>query len=99
MGKETPQADFEFSERYDPEDDVYYVTFKTGEPSCVVEYDDILMFEMGLFSKMPTGFRILNFKKNQSMAAKFKVTLNEIFQAKVREANLTAERDIELRGN
>jgi len=32
----------EFSEIYDQEDDIYYVSFKTGEPSFVVEVDDIL---------------------------------------------------------
>src|SRR2546426_179230 len=55
----------EFSEHYDPESDIYYVTFKTGEPSCVMEVDDVLLVEVGMFTKMPTGFRILNFAKNK----------------------------------
>lgn len=55
----------DFSENYDQTDDVYYVTFKTGEPSCCVEIDDILLLEVGLYSGLPTGFRILNFSKNR----------------------------------
>ena len=53
-----------FAENYDQEDDVYYVTFKTGEPSYVVEVDDILLLEVGMFTHMPTGFRILNYSKH-----------------------------------
>ena len=55
----------DFTEHYDQEDDIYYVGFKTGEPSHVVEVDDVLLVEVGMFSGMPTGFRILNFKKNK----------------------------------
>ena len=54
-----------FSEVYNEEDDVYYVTFKTGEPSYCLEVDDILVLELGMFTNLPTGFRILNFKKNR----------------------------------
>ncbi len=59
--RETEEA--KFSEIYDSEDDVYYVSFETGEPSYVEEVDDILLIELGIFTNMPTGFRILNFKK------------------------------------
>ncbi len=55
----------DFSEHYDPEDDIYYVTFKTGEPSYCREIDDVLLLEVGIFTGYPTGFRILNFHKNQ----------------------------------
>ena len=54
-----------FSEVYNEEDDVYYVTFKTGEPSFCLEVDDVLVLELGMFTNLPTGFRILNFKKNR----------------------------------
>ena len=55
----------DFSEKYDQEDDIYYVSFKTGEPSCVVEINDVILLEVGMFTNMPTGFRILNFKKHK----------------------------------
>jgi len=50
---------------YDPEADVMYVSFGTGEPSFADEVNDIFILERGVFSKMPTGFRILNFKKHK----------------------------------
>jgi hypothetical protein len=55
----------DFSEIYDQENDVYYVSFKTGEPSYCVEVDDVLLIEVGLFTNLPTGFRILNFNKSK----------------------------------
>jgi hypothetical protein len=63
----------DFSETYDQEDDVYYVTFKTGEPSYCVEVDDVFLLEVGLFSNLPTGFRILNFHRNNVQAVGIKV--------------------------
>jgi len=73
----------DFSEKYDQEDDIYYVTFKTGEPSYVVEVDDIFLLELGIFTHMPTGFRILNFKKHsigsvQILVKKIKKTIEEV---------------------
>jgi hypothetical protein len=56
----------EVSEQYDKEGDVYYVTLKTGEPSIAVEHDDVLVMEMGIFTKLPTGFRILNYTRHKS---------------------------------
>lgn len=64
MIKPKTTANIDLSENYDQEEDVYYVTFKTNEPSYVMEVDDVLLWEMGIFSNMPTGFRILNFSKN-----------------------------------
>ncbi len=66
------EMNIDFSEYYDKEDDVYYVTFKTGEPSYVVEMDDILLLEVGLFTNMPTGFRILNYSKHDIISVQFK---------------------------
>ncbi len=53
----------DFHEYYNQEEDVYYVTFKTGEPSYAKELNDDFILELGMFSHRPTGFRILNFKK------------------------------------
>jgi hypothetical protein len=55
----------DFAENYDREEDIYYVTFKTGEPSYVIELDDVLLLEVGIFTNMPTGFRVLHFTKNK----------------------------------
>ena len=65
MKEDTGSMNREFSDVYDQEDDIYYVSFKTGEPSYVIELDDVLLLEVGMFTHMPTGFRVLNFKKNR----------------------------------
>jgi len=70
--------DMEFSEQYDQEDDVYYVTFKTGEPSRVEECDDSLLIEVGIFTGLPTGFRIMNFSQNRKAALGFKDVLKKL---------------------
>ncbi len=73
----------DFSEYYDEGDDIYYVTFKTGEPSGVIEVDDILLLEVGAFTGLPTGFRILNYSKHnidsvQIMEKKVRAAINEV---------------------
>ena len=70
-----------FNEVYNEEDDVYYVTFKTGEPSYCLEVDDVLIIEVGLFTNLPTGFRILDFKKNKVDAVQIGVLFKKIKQA------------------
>ena len=68
-----PTAGSEMAERYDQENDVYYFTFKTGEPSYCVEVNDVLLLEIGMFSHLPTGFRILNMSKSSTK----RVTIDE----------------------
>lgn len=85
--------DIELSERYDQEDDVYYVTVKTGEPSLVMEHDDRILFEMGIFTGMPTGFRILNFTKNKETVAGFK----NVFKAICKKAGLRKLTEFKVR--
>jgi hypothetical protein len=60
MTLESTTADRVWEEVYDHENDVYYVSFGTGEPSYCLEVDDILLIEIGLYSGLPTGYRILN---------------------------------------
>jgi len=91
--------DIDFCESYDQEDDVYYVTFKTGEPSYVMEVDDILLLEIGMFTNEPTGFRILNFSKNKVgeisySAAKFKKAIAPL-RNKIKSNFRDRVRDIE----
>ncbi len=68
----------DFSETYDQEDDTYYVTFNTGEPSYCIELDDVLLLEVGVFTNLPTGFRILNYHKNKVKTVKIKALLSKI---------------------
>jgi uncharacterized protein YuzE len=52
------------STSYDENADVLYVNFGTGEPSYCEEVDDLILFEVGMFSHRPTGFQIIGFKKH-----------------------------------
>ncbi|MBI3332559.1 MAG: DUF2283 domain-containing protein [Candidatus Omnitrophica bacterium] len=71
----------DFQETYDQEDDIYYVSFKTGEPSYVVEMDDVLLLEFGIFSNLPTGFRILGFEKNKVRSIAIGVMIQKVKKA------------------
>jgi len=55
-------------ETYDPETDILYVPFATGEPSYAEEVDDVFVVEMGMFSHLPTGFRVINFSNHKVKA-------------------------------
>jgi hypothetical protein len=81
MKRQGGKMNVPFSEVYDEEDDVYYVTFKTGEPSYCREVDDILIIELGLFTNLPTGFRILNFNRNKIKQVKFSVLFEKVKKA------------------
>jgi uncharacterized protein YuzE len=59
------EMNIDFNERYDEESDIYYVTFKSGEPSFAKEVDDVLLLEVGAFTGLPTGFRLLNYSKHK----------------------------------
>jgi uncharacterized protein YuzE len=68
----------DFEENYDQDADIYYVTFKTGEPSYAIEIDDIILLEVGLFTNMPTGFRILNYKSNPVHQVQINVLIKKV---------------------
>ena len=44
---------------YDEKADVLYVTFGTGEPSFTESVDDVVLVEIGFFSRQITGFRVV----------------------------------------
>jgi hypothetical protein len=85
-------AEIELAEQYDRDADIYYVTVLTGEPSFAVEHDDRLVVEMGFFTGMPTGFRILGFSKIKN-ASGFK----HIFKELCRRAGLKKQDDFKIR--
>ena len=84
----------EFSEKYDQEDDVYYVTFQTGEPSYAVELDDVLLLELGMYTNLPTGFRILNFNKHK--VGSVQIMVRKI-RKKIAELGKTMRTDLHCR--
>ena len=77
----TKAEDIEISERYDKEDDIYYVTVRTNEPSIAVECDDRLLMEIGIFTRLPTGFRIFNFSKYKRVKNGFLHAFKELCRA------------------
>jgi hypothetical protein len=85
--------DAEISEQYDREDDIYYVTVKTGEPSVVTELDDKILFEAGIFTGMPTGFRILNYSKHKVEAGVFR----RLYKEFCKKAGVRKNKEFELR--
>ena len=78
MKRQIGKMNIPSSEVYDEEDDVYYVSFKTAEPSYCQEIDDVLIIELGLFTNLPTGFRILNFSKNKVKQVEVAVLFKKI---------------------
>lgn len=70
-----------FEEDYDQEDDIYTVSFRSEEPSYVDEVEDNLLVEVGMFTGMPTGFRILNFKKANIGRVVFEKAVTTIFES------------------
>src|SRR5690348_1063651 len=78
----TPKMDdIEVSEQYDQEDDIYYVTVQTGEPSIVLEHDDQLLIEVGIFTRLPTGLRILNYTKQKTPAHEYRAAFKQFCKA------------------
>jgi hypothetical protein len=55
-----PKIEFD----YDKKGDVLYISFGTGEPSYCDNVDDILVIEYGIYSKLPTGIRILDVNRH-----------------------------------
>ena len=102
MNKTIGSMNIPVSEVYNEEDDVYYVTFKTGEPSYCEEVNDVLIVELGLFTNLPTGFRILNFKKNQvkhvgirTLLKDLKNAINEIDRPTLHDREAQVKRALE----
>ena len=91
MAENPMRKDVEFYEQYDQEDDVYYVSFRTGEPSLTSEQDDALLIEVGMFSGMPTGFRILNYTKHKAAANTLKHGMKTLFQNIIQAAQNKAK--------
>lgn len=48
---------------YDPNADVIYVSFGTGEPSYSEEVDDHIVLDLGMFTGAPTGFQLLHVRE------------------------------------
>ena len=91
--------EIEFQEQYDQESDVYYVSFQSGEPSIVSEHDDTLLIEIGMFSGLPTGVRILNYSKHKDQANSLTQNMKIFFQKMLEAAQKQGASDSLAREN
>ena len=69
---------------YDKESDVLYVHFGEKEPTYVENIDDFLLLEIGWFSGLPRGFRIIGPKYHNVSSVKLTMVIKQI-QKQVRQ--------------
>jgi len=69
---------------YDKKSDVLYVHFGENEPTYVENIDDFLLLEIGWFSGLPKGFRILGLKYHNIESINTTVIVRQI-KKQVRE--------------
>jgi hypothetical protein len=60
---------------YDEQADVLYFTFGGDEPCYTENIDDFLMIEIGWFSRLPRGFRILGPKGHNLKGIAFQTVI------------------------
>jgi hypothetical protein len=63
---------------YDENADVLYVRFGDGEPTFVENLDDFLMIEIGWFSGLPKGLRILSPKHHKMKSISLSMIVSRI---------------------
>jgi len=69
---------------YDKEADLLYVHFGDNEPTYVENIDDFLLIEIGWFSGLPKGLRIIGLKYHNISALKLTMVAKQI-KKQVRE--------------
>ena len=68
---------FKVDHHYDKEADVLYITFGSDEPAYTENVDDFLMLDIGWFSGLPQGFRIIGPKSHDLQGIKFKAIIKK----------------------
>jgi len=65
---------------YDKRADVLYVNFGDNEPTFTEDLDDneVVLLEIGWFSGLPKGFRIISPKKQKITGFNFQITVQNI---------------------
>jgi len=53
-------GELKIQHHYDSETDILYISFVDDEPTYTESVDDILYLELGCFSGIPKGFRIMS---------------------------------------
>ena len=71
-------SEIQISHHYDKEEDVLYFTFGGNEPCYTENIDDFLMVEIGWFSRLPQGFRIIGPKAHNLKGVRFKAIISKV---------------------
>lgn len=69
--------EIQISHHYDEEADVLYFTFGGNEPCYTENIDDFLMVEIGWFSRLPQGFRIVGPKSSNLKSVHFAAVIKK----------------------
>lgn len=69
--------ELQINHHYDEEADVLYVSFGNEEPAYTENVDDFLMLEIGWFSGLPQGFRIIGPKSHKLKTIKFQTIIKK----------------------
>jgi uncharacterized protein YuzE len=67
-------GELKIEHHYDPEADILYISLADDEPTYTESIDDILYLEMGWFSGIPKGFRIMS-----AMAKRININITSTF--------------------
>jgi hypothetical protein len=68
-------SEIQIEHHYDNEADVLYFSFGGDEPCYTENIDDFLMLEIGWFSRLPRGFRILGPKVHNLKGVAFRAVI------------------------
>lgn len=69
------------TQHYDELADILYVDFGSDEPCYTEAISGIAMLDIGWFSKLPRGVKIISPKANKVKAVEFKVVITQIQDA------------------
>ncbi len=67
-----------FTHHYDQDADVLYISLGIDEPAYTENIDDMLMIDIGWFSGLPRGFRILGPKYHKLKALNLNMIVQQV---------------------
>lgn len=70
-------SELQVSHHYDQQADVLYFTFGGNEPCYTENIDDFLMVEIGWFSHLPQGFRIVGPKAHKLKGVRLQAVIKQ----------------------
>jgi hypothetical protein len=69
------------TQHYDELADILYIDFGSDEPCFTEPISGVVMLDIGWFSKLPRGVKIISPKANQIKAVGFKVIITQVKKA------------------